>query len=121
VVSSGAKPSNPAELLDSKAFTDFLTNVRCKFDFILLDCPPVLPVSDPSIIAPKADGTLVVVRIDAQARPQSMKTQELLRSVSANVVGLVVNRSPSIGNKYGYLEYYAAYQEDSPAVAAAAQ
>jgi capsular exopolysaccharide synthesis family protein len=107
VIGSGAIPKNPAELLDSRVFDDFLELVREKFDLVLLDCPPLLPVSDPSIVIPKTDGVLMVVRLDAQSRPQSKRVSEILDGLSARVLGLVINRSPKLKDKYGYYNDYA--------------
>jgi polysaccharide biosynthesis transport protein len=107
VIGAGAIPKNPAELLDSRVFDDFLELVREKFDLVLLDCPPLLPVSDPSIVIPKTDGVLMVVRLDAQSRPQSKRVSEILDGLSARVLGLVINRSPKLKDKYGYYNDYA--------------
>lgn len=106
VIGSGTIPKNPAELLDSRVFDDFLALVREKFDLVLLDCPPLLPVSDPSIIIPKSDGALMVVRLDAQSRPQSKRVNEILDGLSARLLGLVINRSPKLKDKYGYYTDY---------------
>ncbi|MEZ6135911.1 MAG: polysaccharide biosynthesis tyrosine autokinase [Pirellulaceae bacterium] len=109
VVTAGVIPKNPAELLDRRVFDDFLATVREMYDLVFLDCPPVLPVSDPSIIAPKTDGTIVVIKVDSQTRPQSQRVKDILEGVSANLLGLVINRSPNLREKYGYSEY--SYQE----------
>lgn len=91
LITCGHIPSNPAELLSSVAFEEFLASCREKFDFVLLDCPPVLAVSDPCIVAPKTDMMLVVVNLQNNARPQVLRTQEMLHDLGAPVVGLIVN------------------------------
>ncbi len=109
-LTSGPIPENPAELLDSENFTQLLGVLREKFDIILLDCPPVLPVSDPAIVAPKVDGMVVVIRIDSECRPQASRVQQILAGVDARILGLVVNRSTETKGRYAYNAYgYEAY------------
>lgn len=91
LITCGSIPSNPAELLSSVAFDDFLSSCRDRFDYVLLDCPPVLAVSDPCIVAQKADMMFLVVNLQNNARPQVLRTQEMLRSQGAPVVGMIVN------------------------------
>lgn len=104
-LTSGPIPNNPAELLDSESFDLFLNDVREKFDLVILDCPPVLPVSDPAIVAPKIDGMVVVVRIDGECRPQAARVKQILSGVDARVLGLVVNRSSEARGRYSYNAY----------------
>ena len=81
LIPSGGIPESPAELLESPAFENFLESVREKFSYVILDCPPVLPVSDPTIIAPNTDGMLLVVRIDKESKPQALRVQKQLDGV----------------------------------------
>ena len=109
---TGALPQNPAELLSSPMFKQFLESVRDKFSYIILDCPPVLPVTDPSIIAPLTDGLLVVSVIDSQSRPQTERTKKILDGVGAKILGVVVNLADDSASKYGYDSYgYEGYEE----------
>ena len=93
-------------------FKQFLESVRDKFSYIILDCPPVLPVTDPSIIAPLTDGLLVVSVIDSQSRPQTERTKKILDGVGAKILGVVVNLADDSASKYGYDSYgYEGYEE----------
>ncbi len=109
---TGALPQNPAELLSSPMFKQFLDSVREKFTYVILDCPPVLPVTDPSIIAPLTDGLLVVSVINSQSRPQTERTKKILEGVGAKLLGVVVNLADDSASKYGYDSYgYEGYDE----------
>jgi polysaccharide biosynthesis transport protein len=109
---TGALHQNPAELLSSPMFKQFLESVREKFSYVILDCPPVLPVTDPSIIAPLTDGLLVVSVINSQSRPQTERTKKILDGVGAKMLGVVVNLADDSASKYGYDSYgYEGYDE----------
>jgi capsular exopolysaccharide synthesis family protein len=104
VITSGPCPSNPAELLTSPAFESFLKSAREKYRFVLLDCPPVLAVADPCIIAPRADGIVLVLRVAQDSRPQALRAKEMLQRVNGKVLGVVVNASEEAA-KSGYGRY----------------
>ncbi len=109
---TGALPQNPAELLSSPMFKQFLDSVREKYAYVILDCPPVLPVTDPSIIAPLTDGLIVVSVINSQSRPQTERTKKILEGVGAKLLGVVVNLADDSASKYGYDSYgYEGYEE----------
>lgn len=108
VIPTGPIPANPAELLESPAFAQFVDVAREKYDLVLIDSPPVLAVSDPCITAPHADGTVLVVRVSQNSRPQAIEAKATLEGVGANVVGVVINAwdasetFTSSGSGYGY-------------------
>jgi capsular exopolysaccharide synthesis family protein len=108
IVACGEIPSNPAELLSSRTFEEFLAARREDFDFILLDCPPILAVSDPCVIIPKADMLVLVFNLRNNTRPHVLRTQEMLRQIGAPPIAVVVNgveaqqRTGYDGYSYGY-------------------
>jgi succinoglycan biosynthesis transport protein ExoP len=132
-IASGPIPPNPSELLTSPAFDQFLKSVREKYDFVLLDCPPVLAVADPCIVGPRADGVTVVLRVSRDSKPQALRARDMLQRVNARILGIVVNASQEAaktgygqygdsayaysydygGRKYG--TYHSYYQEDTAA------
>jgi polysaccharide biosynthesis transport protein len=114
VMPSGKLPQNPAELLASDEFKNLIESLREKFDYIMLDCPPVLPVADPSIVAPLTDGVLVVSTIGHESKPQSERTSRILASVGSRVVGLIVNRVDEASSRYGYNAYGYESVKDNP-------
>lgn len=105
VLSSGAKVDDPAELLSGEAFGNFLESVREKFDYVLLDSPPLLPVADPSIIAPLTDGVVIVSTIGHESKPESQRASRILTGVGAKSIGIVVNRADEASARYGYSSY----------------
>ena len=110
ILPAGTIPENPAELLSSPLFEQFLAYARERYDFVLLDCPPVLAVSDPCVVAPKTDSTLLVVRLNNNSRPQVLRSVEMLQEVGATTAGIIVNgvaTSGTAGENYGYGYDYA--------------
>lgn len=108
---AGNTTTNPAELLGSQNFADFLAKAKELFEFIVLDCPPALLVSDPAIVAPRTDGMLVVVKVGGETKPQAARVSQLLKGVSANILGIVVNRSSLLAGRYTYAAYgYEGYE-----------
>jgi len=105
VVPVGHIPPNPSELLGTKRFAKFLSDLRPQFDYVLVDAPPVGLVSDPAILATQGDGVLLV--LDAQNTRKSLVKQAMrsLETVGANVLGTVMNNvdtSKSGDYHYGY-------------------
>lgn len=105
VIPCGPRPRNPAELLTSPQFQHLLDSLRKEYDFVLLDTPPLLAVSDPSAVAPRVDGVLLVVRFSKYARPNARRAKELLASLRAQVLGVVVNGFGRTGSPFGYDGY----------------
>ena len=104
----GPRPSNPAELLTSPRFPELLVELREKFDFVLIDTPPILAVSDPCIVAPRVDGVIVNLLLNKGARGSAMRACEMLANIETRVLGLVINcfdanaKSGKYGYSYGY-------------------
>ncbi len=110
---SGQAPANPAELLSRPECKELLESLRSRYAYIILDCPPVLAVSDPSIVAPLADGVLFVSVVDNESRPKTMRSKRILEGVGAKIIGIVVNRSDESSQRYGYQAY--GYESTGPA------
>ncbi|MDQ3664605.1 MAG: polysaccharide biosynthesis tyrosine autokinase, partial [Actinomycetota bacterium] len=103
VLTSGANPPNPAELLQSRGMSDVVTRLRQHYDIVLLDAPPLLPVTDAALLGAQADGVLVVVRHGSTSRDQLREAGDRLTAVGARVIGAVLNRAPTRGgDAYGY-------------------
>ncbi len=105
LLTSGQSRQNPAELLSRPELKEVLESLRHRFSYIILDCPPVLAVSDPSILAPLADGALFVTVVDGESRPKTIRSKKILDGVGAKILGIVVNRSDETGQRYGYQAY----------------
>lgn len=107
IISSGATPPNPAELLDSETFKSLISDVREKFDFVIVDCPPTLLVADASIIATQCDGAIIVTKVAKTRVNQFLGARENLTTVGVQVLGVIMNmiprsRTDEYGRKYGY-------------------
>lgn len=118
VLPSGIAPPNAAELLQTKAMAQLLDRVRSEYDVVLIDSPPLLPVTDAALLAARADGTLLVVRHGKTKRDQLTTAVDRLAQVDVTPVGIVLNGVPSakgklgLGGDGGYGGYgtYATYQ-----------
>lgn len=93
VLPAGQRPENPAELLATAEFKKLLDEVAERYEVVILDCPPVLAVSDPCIVADVADGVLMVVRINPRSRVELQRCTGMLSDVEANILGVVLNAS----------------------------
>jgi capsular exopolysaccharide synthesis family protein len=103
ILPSGRNVANPAELLTSPQFEELLAKIRGDYDFVLIDTPPVLAVTDACVVAPRVDSVLLTIHISKNARPQTERAKELLDGLQANVLGVVVN---AVGHRAGYGSYY---------------
>jgi capsular exopolysaccharide synthesis family protein len=101
VVPAGATPINPAELLGSTGMRRLLDHLRTRFDRVILDTPPVLPLADVAILAPLVDGSLMVVRAGFTPKPA---IENALRAFdSSRLLGVVLNES-GLEQDYRYEE-----------------
>lgn len=101
----GSKTSVPAELLESDRFADFVAEAREAFDYVLIDCPPVLAVADPVIVAEHADGVLLTIKVEKKNRNLVQRAHEVLAEHEVNLLGVVVNATDSSKRGYGYSSY----------------
>lgn len=104
VLACGPIPPNPSELLQTHAMGKLLLDLRERFDVVLLDAPPLLPVTDASLLATQADGAVVVVRHGRTTRDQLGHAIERLDAVDAKTLGVVINMAPTkkSSSAYGY-------------------
>jgi len=113
VLPSGPTPPNPSELLGSQQMQDVLADLESRVDLVLLDAPPVLPVTDGAILATQASGVIVVMCSGKTTREQAQRAVETLRSVDAHIYGIILNMVPAKGpSGYGY-GYYGYAPADS--------
>ena len=102
VLTAGRRPPNPSELLQSHAMKELIRELRGRFDVVLLDAPPLLPVTDAALLASQADGLLMVVRHGKTSKDQVRLALQRVEAVDAAVVGMVINMAPASGRSYGY-------------------
>jgi len=111
---SGDLPPNPAEMLGSERMRRLLDALAQEVDVVLIDSPPVLPVTDAAVLAPAVDGVLLVVEAGETRREMARRAVESLRQVGANLIGVVINGvgSGKRGYYYYYYRYYHRYYGD---------
>ncbi|WP_343290493.1 CpsD/CapB family tyrosine-protein kinase [Turicibacter bilis] len=112
VMTAGKIPPNPAEIVGSEAMTVLLNYFREIYDYIIVDTPPVLSVTDSQLLALKADGTLLVVREGFVKAKLVRLAYEELEKVHVNIVGTVLNDSEEKSKISS--EYYYKYEEIRP-------
>lgn len=119
VIASGPVPDNPAELLGSRAMEGTLEDLRARYDFVLLDTPPALVVSDAIALAPRSDGVLVVVDASRTTRAAATALRHQFDRVGGRILGGVLNNlDPKRAKRYPayYRSYYSSnYREEPPA------
>ncbi|PZL77900.1 tyrosine protein kinase [Enterococcus plantarum] len=103
LMTSGPKPPNPSELLDSRRMKELMMELKQQYDLVIFDMPPVVAVTDAQIVASKSDGTILVVRENVSKRDSLLKAKSLLEMVDANIMGVVYNGSKNVADQ-GY--YY---------------
>ncbi|HEX2119264.1 MAG TPA: polysaccharide biosynthesis tyrosine autokinase [Acidimicrobiales bacterium] len=111
LLASGPLPPNPSELLASKRTVEVLGSLQAEYDIVLVDAPPVLPVTDALVLSGRVDATLLVAVAGATTRKEAARAVELLHQVDAPLVGAVLNGVDTEGS-YGYA--YHSYRYERP-------
>jgi len=106
VLSAGRVPPNPAELLGSVRFRDFMKSLKQHFDWIIVDTPPIMAVTDASLVAHHATGVVFVVGAEMTSRHAAKRALDQLEQANAKFVGAVLNRVDLQRNAYYYSQYY---------------
>jgi len=91
VITAGPPPPNPAELLSSRRFAEFIGQARREFDYVLVDVPSLDLVSDPTIAATQANGVLLVLDAQSTSKGAVRRAVRNLEAVGANVLGTAIN------------------------------
>jgi receptor protein-tyrosine kinase len=92
---------------------DLLATLRKTYDVVLIDAPPLLPVTDAALLARQADGAILVVKHGTITRDQVRLSVQRLEQVDARLVGVVMNMLPAKGRGYGYGYGYGYAPDDS--------
>ncbi len=111
-MTSGPVPPLPSELLGSKQMEDLVAQLRTEYDFVLIDTPPVLAVTDASILGRLTDAAILIIRYGAAQKHVVQRCIDVLDRSSAHLLGVAVNavdfKAPEYSEYYGrkYYEYY---------------
>lgn len=106
IITSGAIPANPAQIIGSDKTKLFLEEVKNVFDVVILDAPCILAVTDGLILSSLADRVLMVVMAERTPREAILRTLSMLKDVKANVLGVIFNR---VNLRRSYYSYYYDY------------
>jgi capsular exopolysaccharide synthesis family protein len=115
VLTCGPIPPNPAELLESQRFATLLEEVKSRYDVVLFDAPPIIAVTDASILAAKLDGLILLMGVNKVTRKAAKHALQLLASARVKVWGMVVRgvRPDNDGYYYAYYHrYYGTMERD---------
>ncbi|MCW2163494.1 capsular exopolysaccharide family [Microbacterium hydrothermale] len=114
VLPSGRTPPNPSELLGSQAMQRTLTELAGAFDYVLVDAPPLLLVTDAAVVSRFTSGVLMVAASGTTKKPQLTAAVEKLNAIGSRLFGVIVTMLPAKGpDSYGYGAYSYSAQEES--------
>jgi receptor protein-tyrosine kinase len=107
ILTSGRIPPNPSELLGSRRMQQLIQELSGAFEVVLVDCAPLLPVTDPMVVSRFADGILMIARAGTTTRDQTQAAKAVCARAGATVFGTVLNATPvSEGDQPAYYTYY---------------
>ena len=116
VLTSGPVAPNPSELLGSQNMVDIFEELKQHFDYVLVDTPPVMPVTDAAVVSGKVDGTILIIASGEVSPSIAVEAKKRLEQAGAHMLGVVLNKVDvaSTGHYgYGYYYYYGAEHESS--------
>jgi succinoglycan biosynthesis transport protein ExoP len=122
VLPAGTVPPNPSELLGSRAMASLIQTLEAEFDVVLIDLPPLLPVTDAALVSKLTRGALVVVAAGRTHKGELAGAIATLENVGANVAGVILTMLPTKGpdaygyGRYGYGQYGYASDAEAPMV-----
>ena len=116
VIFAGKYPPNPVELLGSVKFSEFLDEIKEKYDYVLIDLPPLGMVIDAAVVSPLCDGVAIVLSDDNVRYSQAQEVINQLKMSGSKILGVIRNRTNRKNGKYyrsgkkGYKGYYKRYE-----------
>jgi len=117
ILPAGPLPQDPSELLNGQELADLLNTLAGRYDYVLIDSPPVRALSDARVLGAMCDATLLVISAPQAARSTATAAAEALGNVGANLLGVVVNNAPRHGwrenMEQGYRDYHAGAKDDT--------
>jgi capsular exopolysaccharide synthesis family protein len=109
LINAGPLPPNPVELLGSERMGSLIDGMKQRFDYILFDSPPLLPVSDAVVLGPKIDGMILVIRGGKTTREALKRAKEKLDMHQIKCAGVIINSISLKENDYYYMKHYYHY------------
>ncbi|MEN2666960.1 CpsD/CapB family tyrosine-protein kinase [Listeria aquatica] len=102
IMTSGIIPPNPTDLLASTRMKKILAELRTKFDFIIIDTPPVTIVPDALVLADEIDGAILVIRYHKTLKEEAKKALDKLKFTRVNLLGAILNGTKDLNKNYYY-------------------
>ena len=110
VITAGRPTPHPSELFDSRAIGSIVEELKFFYDYAIIDTPPIIPVSDPMLLAPEMDGSLLIVKAGSTAREVVQRAAEIMNSNTSKLLGVVMNNAnKSLPYYYDYSKYRYSY------------
>lgn len=106
IIPAGVIPPNPAELISCDRMATLIGLLKERYDYVLIDTPPVLAVTDSLLYRPYATGYVLIVRANKSRRENTMKLVNRLKQVDAHIIGFIFNDKKIESKGYGYKNYY---------------
>lgn len=113
VMGAGPIPPNPSELLGSAPMQALVDDLEQRFDYVLIDAPPLLPVTDAAVLSTIVDGAVVIVGAGIVVKDQLRHAIESLQAVNGQVLGLILNRVQAKDSRSSYGSYRYDYVQES--------
>jgi capsular exopolysaccharide synthesis family protein len=107
---SGKLPSSSLGILNSQRMKDFVADVKSRYDFVFFDSPPIMGVSDASILASEVDLAILVVQYRKYPQAMTLRAKQMVEKVGGNLLGVVLNNINISQDSYYY--YYSGYYYD---------
>lgn len=108
IISAGARPPNPSEVIASRRIEELLAELKEQYHYVILDTPPILPITDAGILSAKCDGTLFVVGLETAPRRMAKEAIATLEDLGANLLGCFVTgirgADPASDERYRYVD-----------------
>jgi capsular exopolysaccharide synthesis family protein len=108
---SGKLPRSSVGVLNSQSMRELIKNLKARYDYVFFDSPPVVGVSDASILASEVDGVMLVVQYRKYPRVMSLRAKRMIENVGGKIVGVVLNNINIMRDDYYsyYHSYYSSY------------
>lgn len=113
IITAGRITSSPAELFEARTIGEYLSELKFYYDLILVDCAPILPVSDPMMLAQEVDGVLIVIKAGDTQRELVGRATEIIQTGSSRILGVVMNNLKK-ALPYYYQSSHYSYPHDTP-------
>lgn len=112
ILTAGGRCPNPTEVFDAEVIGTLINEMKFYYDLVLVDCAPILPVSDPMLLAPKVDGILLVVKAGTTQKEVVQRAIQIIGPQRDNILGVALNNmNHSLPYYYDYSYYHYDYQQ----------